>query len=416
MDLKFIRNNPDLARELLTRRNEAVSVDEILSFDEKRREIIKVRDQLRMEHRQMSEKVAEMKKNKQELGSLIDQAKELGQKIKELETELAEIENELESRTKYLPNYVHKSVPDEDTIVSSWGVKPEFSFKPLAHWDLGEVLQILDFKAASKLSGSRFVLYKGLGAQLERALINFCLDIHVKKHRYLEINPPTLNLEECFYNTGALPKQADEMYKCAQDPFYLIPTAEVPLVNLHRDEGFNEDDLPKYYTAYTPCFRREAGSYGKDVRGMIRIHQFDKVELVKFTKPEDSYDEHEKMRKDVEELMQMLQIPYQVKLLSAHEMAFQSAKTYDIEAYAAGCDAWLEVSSISNCEDFQARRANIRLRRKSGELEFVHILNGSGLAFPRIFVALLENNQQKNGTIVIPEVLRPYMSGLSKIG
>jgi len=416
MDLKFIRNNPDLARKLLTRRNEAVSVDEILSFDEKRREIIKVRDQLRMEHRQMSEKVAEMKKNKQELGSLIDQAKELGQKIKELETELAEIENELESRTKYLPNYVHKSVPDEDTIVSSWGVKPEFSFKPLAHWDLGEVLQILDFKAASKLSGSRFVLYKGLGAQLERALINFCLDIHVKKHRYLEINPPTLNLEECFYNTGALPKQADEMYKCAQDPFYLIPTAEVPLVNLHRDEGFNEDDLPKYYTAYTPCFRREAGSYGKDVRGMIRIHQFDKVELVKFTKPEDSYDEHEKMRKDVEELMQMLQIPYQVKLLSAHEMAFQSAKTYDIEAYAAGCDAWLEVSSISNCEDFQARRANIRLRRKSGELEFVHILNGSGLAFPRIFVALLENNQQKNGTIVIPEVLRPYMSGLSKIG
>jgi seryl-tRNA synthetase len=416
MDLKFIRNNPDLARELLTRRNEAVSVDEILSFDEKRREIIKVRDQLRMEHRQMSEKVAEMKKNKQEPGSLIDQAKELGQKIKELETELAEIENELESRTKYLPNYVHKSVPDEDTIVSSWGVKPEFSFKPLAHWDLGEVLQILDFKAASKLSGSRFVLYKGLGAQLERALINFCLDIHVKKHRYLEINPPTLNLEECFYNTGALPKQADEMYKCAQDPFYLIPTAEVPLVNLHRDEGFNEDDLPKYYTAYTPCFRREAGSYGKDVRGMIRIHQFDKVELVKFTKPEDSYDEHEKMRKDVEELMQMLQIPYQVKLLSAHEMAFQSAKTYDIEAYAAGCDAWLEVSSISNCEDFQARRANIRLRRKSGELEFVHILNGSGLAFPRIFVALLENNQQKNGTIVIPEVLRPYMSGLSKIG
>jgi seryl-tRNA synthetase len=416
MDLKFIRNNPDLARELLTRRNEAVSVDEILSFDEKRREIIKVRDQLRMEHRQMSEKVAEMKKNKSEPGSLIDQAKELGQKIKELETDLAEIENELESRTKYLPNYVHESVPDEDTIVSSWGIKPDFSFKPLAHWDLGEALQILDFKAASKLSGSRFVLYKGLGAQLERALINFCLDIHVKKHRYLEINPPTLNLEECFYNTGALPKQADEMYKCTQDPFYLIPTAEVPLVNLHRNEGIPEDELPKYYTAYTPCFRREAGSYGKDVRGMIRIHQFDKVELVKFTKPEDSYNEHEKMRKDVEELMRMLQIPYQVKLLSAHEMAFQSAKTYDIEAYAAGCDAWLEVSSISNCEDFQARRANIRLRRKSGELDYVHILNGSGLALPRIFVAILENNQQKDGKVVIPEVLRPYMSGLSKIG
>ena len=206
------------------------------------------------------------------------------------------------------------------------------------------------------------------------------------------------------------------MYKCAQDPFYLIPTAEVPLVNLHRNEGFNDDDLPKYYTAYTPCFRREAGSYGKDVRGMIRIHQFDKVELVKFTKPEDSYNEQEKMRKDIEELMQLLQIPYQVKLLSAKEMAFQSAKTYDIEAWAAGSDAWLEVSSISNCEDFQARRANIRVRRKSGELEYVHILNGSGLAFPRIFVAIIENNQQKDGSVIIPEVLRPYVGGISKIG
>jgi len=416
MDIKFIRNNPDLVREILTRRNETVSVDEILTIDERRREIIKVRDQLRMEHRQISEKVAELKKNKQDAGNLIDQAKEMGQKVKDLETELTEIENQLETRTKYLPNYIHSSVPDEDTIVATWGVKPEFNFKPLAHWDIGEALQILDFKAASKLAGSRFVLYKGLGAQLERALINFCLDIHTKKHGYLEINPPTLNLEECFYNTGALPKQADEMYKCAQDPFYLIPTAEVPLVNLHRNEGFNEDELPKYYTAYTPCFRREAGSYGKDVRGMIRIHQFDKVELVKFTKPEDSYNEQEKMRKDVEELMHLLEIPYQVKLLSAHEMAFQSAKTYDIEAWAAGVEAWLEVSSISNCEDFQARRANIRVRRASGELEYVHILNGSGLAFPRIFVALLENNQQKDGTVIIPDVLRPYMGGLSKIG
>jgi seryl-tRNA synthetase len=416
MDLKFVRNNPEQAKQILERRHEAVSIDEILKIDENRRELIKVRDQLRMEHRQLSEKVSELKKNKQDASNFIEQAKEMGQKVKDLETNLAEIENDLETRTRYLPNYIHNSVPDDDTIVATWGTKPEFNFTPLAHWDLGEALQILDFKAASKLAGSRFVLYKGLGAQLERALINFCLDLHVKKHGYLEINPPSLNLEECFYNTGALPKQADEMYKCTQDPFYLIPTAEVPLVNLHRNEGFIEADLPKYYTAYTPCFRREAGSYGKDVRGMIRIHQFDKVELVKFSKPEDSYNEQEKMRKDVEELMQLLQIPYQVKLLSAHEMAFQSAKTYDIEAWAGGVEAWLEVSSISNCEDFQARRANIRVRRVSGELEYVHILNGSGLAFPRIFVALLENNQQKDGTVVIPEVLRPYMGGLQKIG
>ncbi|MEO0075486.1 MAG: serine--tRNA ligase [candidate division WOR-3 bacterium] len=416
MDLKFIRNNPTLAKEMLRRRHEEVSIDAILAIDNKRRELIQMRDHHRMLHRQMSEKVAIMKKEKAECRDLIEECKVMGQKVSELEKELKIIEYELETKLSFLPNVIHESVSDQDTIVASWGKKPEFSFKPLAHWDLGEALGILDFTRASKLAGSRFVLYKGIGAQLERALINFCLDIHIKKHGYTEIMPPVLNLEECFFNTGALPKLADEMYKCSQDPFYLIPTAEVPLVNLHRNECFNEDDLPKYYTAYTPCFRREAGSYGKDVRGMIRIHQFDKVELVKFTKPEDSYLEHEKMRADVEELMQLLEIPYQVKLLSASEMAFQSAKTYDIEAWAAGSEAWLEVSSISNCESFQARRANIRVRRQSNELEYVHILNGSGLAFPRIFVALLENNQQKDGSVIIPKALRPYLNGLEKIG
>ncbi len=416
MDLKFIRNNPDLAMEILRRRDEKISLDEILQLDEKRREIIKHRDQLRMHHRRISEQVAKIKKEKQDAGNLLNEAKELSEQIKTVEQELTVIENELENKIKFLPNVIHESVPDEDKIVATWGNKPEFTFTPLAHWDLCEALQIVDFNRASKIAGSRFVLFKGLGARLERALINFCLDIHIIKHGYQEINPPSLNLEECFYNTGALPKLADEMYRCTQDPFYLIPTAEVPLVNLHSNECLKEDELPKYYTAYTPCFRREAGSYGKDVRGMIRIHQFDKVELVKFTKPEDSFEELEKMRKDIEELMQMLAIPYQVKLLSAKEMAFQSAKTYDIEAWAGGIGAWLEVSSISNCVDFQARRANIRLRRKSGELEYVHILNGSGLAFPRIFIALIENNQQKDGSVIIPEVLRPYMGGISKIG
>ncbi|MCX7785679.1 MAG: serine--tRNA ligase [candidate division WOR-3 bacterium] len=415
MDLKFIRNNPEQAKKILARRDEPISIDEILQLDEKRRDVIKVRDQMRMNHRQLSEQVAKLKKEKKEVSNLVNECKELSEKIKTVEQELSTIENELENKLKFLPNIIHESVPDEDKIVASWGNKPEFTFTPLAHWDLCEALQIVDFTRASKISGSRFVLFKGLGALLERALINFCLDIHTK-NGYQEINPPALNLEECFYNTGALPKLADEMYRCTQDPFYLIPTAEVPLVNLHSNECLKEDELPKYYTAYTPCFRREAGSYGKDVRGMIRIHQFDKVELVKFTKPEDSFDELEKMRKDVEELMQLLEIPYQVKLLSAKEMAFQSAKTYDIEAWAGGVGAWLEVSSISNCVDFQARRGNIRLRRKSGELEYVHILNGSGLAFPRIFIALIENNQQKDGTVIIPEVLRPYMGGISKIG
>lgn len=415
MDLKFIRSNPEQAKKILERRHENVSIDDILKIDEKRRSIIQIRDQMRMEHRQMSEKVAELKKNKKDAGNLINDAKELSQKIKDTETELAEIEKELENRILYLPNHIHESVTDEDTVIASWGKKPNFDFTPLAHWDLGEALQIIDFKGAAKLAGSRFVLFKGLGAQLERALINFCLDLHIKKHGYTEISPPVLNLGECLYTTGSLPKSSEEMYKFADDPFYLIPTAEVPLVNLYRNECLNEDDLPKYYVAYTLCFRREAGSYGKDVRGMIRIHQFDKVELVKFTKPEDSYDEMEKMRNDIEEIMQLLKIPYRVKRLAASEMAFQSAKTYDIDAWSAGIGDWLEVSSISNCEDFQAKRGNIRMRRKNGDLEYVHIMNGSGLAFPRIFVALIENNQQKDGAVIIPEVLRPYMAGLDKI-
>ncbi|MCX8014627.1 MAG: serine--tRNA ligase, partial [candidate division WOR-3 bacterium] len=245
MNLKFIRENPELAKKILNRRKEPVSIDEILTIDSKRRQTVQMRDQLRMQHKQLTEKIAILKKEKKDSPELLQQAKELGQKVKEIENDLAQIELQLTEKLKFLPNVIHESVPDNDTIVFNWGEKPQFSFPPLAHWDLGEALQILDFKAAAKLAGSRFVLFKGLGAQLERALINFCLDIHTKKHNYLEISPPSLNLEECFYNTGALPKQADEMYKCAQDPFYLIPTAEVPLVNLHRDEEFSEDELPK---------------------------------------------------------------------------------------------------------------------------------------------------------------------------
>lgn len=409
MDLKFIRENPDLVRNIIRRRNETIDLTRILSLDETRRKLIKERDDNQFNQSQITAVIAEKRKNQQTTAEEQKLAKELSAKIKKLAEELTAIEKEIDDLIQFVPNVIHPTVSDEDQIIENWGEIPKFDFQPLPHWELAQTLGIVDFKAAAKLAGSRFVLFKDKGALLERALINFCLDYHTKNHGYIEISPPALNLAVCFYNSGALPKLADEMYQFKDEPFYLIPTAEVPLVNIHRDEILPEADLPKRYVAYTPCFRREAGSYGKDVRGMIRIHQFDKVELVKITKPEESYQEFELMRQDACRIMQLLKIPYRVKLLAAKEMAFQSAKTYDIDAWAAGVGDWLEVSSISNCEDFQTRRANIRIRRKNGKLEFAHAMNGSGLAFARIFIALIENNQQKDGSIIIPEVLRPYI-------
>ncbi|MFB0509200.1 MAG: serine--tRNA ligase [bacterium] len=409
MDLKFVRENPELVAKIIRRRNESVDLKKLLALDNERRRLIKERDDAQHDHNQISNLIAEKRKAKENTEKQQTEAKALSTKTKKMDDELAVIEKEIENLIQYIPNVIHQSVGNQDQIIAQWGEIAKFDFPPIAHWDLAQTLGIVDFKAAAKLAGSRFVLFKGKGALLERALINFCLDYHRKNHGYEEISPPSLNLETCFYNTGALPKLADEMYRFKEDPFYLIPTAEVPLVNIHRDEVLKEDDLPKRYVAYTPCFRREAGSYGKDVRGMIRIHQFDKVEMVKFTKPEESYPEFEMMRQNAEKIMQLLNIPYRVKLLAAKEMAFQSAKTYDIDAWAAGVNDWLEVSSISNCEDFQTRRANIRVRRKDGSLDYVHAMNGSGLAFPRIFIALIENNQQKDGSVVIPEVLRSYL-------
>jgi seryl-tRNA synthetase len=409
MDLKFIRENQDLVREIVHRRNESVDIDKILALDIQRRKLIKERDDTQYQQSQLTAAIAKKRKEKQTSEKEQLEAKELSRKIKKLEEELAVIEKEIDKLVQYVPNVIHQSVIDEDKVIAQWGEIPRFDFQPLAHWDLVQTSGIVDFKTAAKLAGSRFVLFKGKGALLERALMNFCLDYHRKNHGYEEISPPVLNLEACFYNTGALPKLADEMYRFRDDPFYLIPTAEVPLVNMHSNEVFREEDLPKRYVAYTPCFRREAGSYGKDVRGMIRIHQFDKVEMVKFTKPEESYQEFEMMRQNAEKIMQLLNIPYRVKQLAAKEMAFQSAKTYDLEGWAAGVGEWLEVSSVSNCEDFQTRRADIRIRRKNGKLDYAHVMNGSGLAFPRIFIALIENNQQKDGSIIIPEVLRPYL-------
>lgn len=411
IDIKLIRENPELLKKSLKRRGEDIGiVDIVLELDRKRREKIKELDEIRHKRKELSRKIGRSGDK-----AKITQASQLKIREKELEKELSRIEGELKERLLRLPNIPHPSVQDKDEIIYESEEKPKFGFKPLAHWDIGEALGILDFKTASKLSGSRFVVYKGDGARLARALINFCLDTHIKEHKYLEVYPPALAKGECFWGAGEFPNLISEVYKCKDDPLYLIPTAETPLVNLHQGEILKEEELPKNYVAYTPCFRREAGSYGRDVRGMIRVHQFDKVELVKYTLPEESYSELEKLLKDAIRIVDLLGLPYRVKLLSAKGLAFQSAKTYDIDIWAAGVERWLEVSSVSNCQDFQARRNNTRLKYKNGRIDYPHILNGSGIAFARTFVALIENNQKKDGSVKIPEVLRPYMDGKEQI-
>ncbi|OYD14936.1 serine--tRNA ligase [candidate division WOR-3 bacterium JGI_Cruoil_03_51_56] len=414
MDLKFIRENPDELRKLLTLRRVEFDLDRLLGLDAKRRSIAQERDKARHEQRKISERVSSAKREGKNCAEIVVQARGLSDRVKEFETELARIERELTQLIKTLPNSVHSSVTAKEELISEWGEPPKFSFEPLAHWDLGEALDILDFKAAARLSGSRFVVFKDAGALLERALISYFLDTHTR-NGYVEIYPPVLANPACLEGGGQLPHLETDMYAMRDDPFYLIPTAETALINIHRGQVLDSSRFPLKYVAYTPCFRREAGSYGKDVRGMIRIHQFDKVELVRFTRPEDSYEALEEMRVEVEGLMQALGIPYRVKRLAAWDVAYQSAKTYDIDAWAAGVKRWLEVSSISNCEDYQTRRTNTRFRNAQSKLVFPHTLNGSGLALPRTFIAIIENNQQPDGSVVIPEVLRPYMAGLERI-
>jgi len=322
--------------------------------------------------------------------------------------------------TALLANIAHPSVPQGDAscneVVREWGKKPDFDFEPLNHIDIAEKLDIIDFKRAAKISGRNFVLFKGKGALLERALLNFMLDLHIKKHGYTEICPPYLVNRDSMTATGQLPKMEDDMYKTTEDDFFLIPTAEVPLTNIHRDEILDSDDLPLYYTAFTSCFRREAGSYGRDTRGLVRVHQFDKVELVKFVRPEDSYKELDKLVNDAEEVLQLLGLPYRVVELAYGDLSFAAAKCYDLEVFSPGVNRWLEVSSCSNFEDFQARRGNIRFKDKSdNRVKFVHTLNGSGLALARIVVAVLENFQNKDASITIPQVLRGYMNGAEVI-
>ncbi|MEN3045601.1 MAG: serine--tRNA ligase [Candidatus Hydrothermales bacterium] len=420
IDRKTLRENPEKIKEALLKRNYKFDLDSLLEKEKEYRKILTEVNKLKEERNRITDEIKKLKLENKSTEELIEKSREIGFNIENLEKRLREIESEIERKLLEIPNIPHESVPigessEKNVTVRKGGEIREFDFEPKSHFEIGERLGILDFKKAGTISGSRFVIYKGYGALLERALIQFFLDVATKENEYIEILPPVLVKEESAYGSAHLPKFDEEMYKTLDEKLYLLPTAETFLANLHRNEILKEEDLPIYYVAYTPCFRREAGSYGKDVRGIIRQHQFNKVELFKFTKPEESYEELEKMVNDAEKILQKLNLPYRVVLLCTGDMGFAASKTYDIEVYAPGLNRWLEVSSISNCEDFQAKRTNTRFRRKNGKLEYVHTLNGSGLATPRTFIAILENYQQKDGSVVIPDVLRPYMGGIEKI-
>ncbi|WP_038055056.1 serine--tRNA ligase [Thermodesulfobacterium hydrogeniphilum] len=423
LDIRLIREKPDWVKERLKTRGEDYPINKILELDKTRRELIQKVENLRHFRREKSEIIGKLKKEgkNEEAQILAQEVKNLGNELKFLEVKLREIETELKNLLSVLPNIPHESVPigkdeTENVVVKRWGEPPQFDFEPKPHWEIGEKLGILDFERAAKLTGSRFVVYWNEGALLERALINFMLDLHIKKHGYKEILPPFIVNETSLFGTGQLPKFKEDLFKLEEWDYYLVPTAEVPVTNLHRDEILPEEVLPLYYTAYTPCFRAEAGAHGKDTRGIVRQHQFNKVELVKFVKPETSYDELESLLLDAEEVLQLLGLHYRVVVLCTGDLGFAAAKTYDIEVWAPGQNRYVEISSCSNFEDFQARRANIRYRPKEGGKPcFVHTLNGSGLAVGRTVMAILENYQQEDGSIIIPKILRPYMGGLEKI-
>ncbi|MDW7971667.1 MAG: serine--tRNA ligase [Thermodesulfovibrio sp.] len=416
LDIRFVRENPEKIKEALKKRGYSIDFDEFLSLEKERLELLRNIEQKRALRNSVSQEIARLKKTNEneKIEKLISEMRNLGDELALMEEKLREIEDKVRNFMLLLPNIPHPTVPvgkdeTENVEIRRWGEPPKFDFEPMNHWDIGELLGIIDFERAGKIAGSRFAIMKGLGARLERALINFMLDLHTKKG-YIEVFPPLLVNKNSMIGTGQLPKFEEDLFKVADPEFYLIPTAEVPVTNIHRDEILSEDDLPIYYVSYTPCFRKEAGSYGKDVRGIIRQHQFNKVELVKFVKPEDSYEELESLTQDAEEVLKLLKLPYRVVSLCTGDLGFASAKTYDIEVWLPGQGRYREISSCSNFEDFQARRANIRFRRKNKKgTEFVHTLNGSGLAIGRTLVAILENYQQKDGSVVVPEVLRPYM-------
>jgi seryl-tRNA synthetase len=421
LDVKMVRANLEEVQAALASRNMPGALDRFTDLDAQRRSLLGQVEELKKFRNQGSQEVGRLKKQGQEPEELMEKVRLAGQEIKEIDDRIKQVEADLDAVMLNIPNLPHGSVPlgeDEgaNLEVRRWGEARIFDFEPAAHWDIGPGLDILDFERAAKLSGARFTVYKGWGARLERAVINFFLDTHINRHGYQEIFPPFMVNAECMLGTGQLPKFAEDMFKIEGREMYLVPTAEVPLTNLYREEILEEKVLPIYMTAYTACFRAEAGSHGRDTRGIIRQHQFNKVELVKLATPENSYAELEKMTADAEEVLQLLGLPYRVVLLSTGDMGFSAAKTYDLEVWMPSYNAYKEISSCSNCEDFQARRANIRYRPASKEkVRYVHTLNGSGVAVGRTVAAILENYQQADGSVQVPAALRPYLGGLRLI-
>lgn len=422
LDVKLLREDLTRVRERLATRGIEIAWDEFVYLDQQRRDALARIEKLKERKNRLSGEIGKVKKSGGDATALMGEVEEVSETIRQGEEPLAEIEARFEKLMLTMPNLPEPSVPAgrsaaENREVRRWRDPPQFDFPAKNHWDIGEELGILDFTRAAKIAGARFALYKDAGARLERALINFMLDLHTQKHGYREVLPPFLVNRDAMTGTGQLPKFEEDLFRVSEPDFFLIPTAEVPVTNIHREEMLEREQLPIRYVAYTPCFRREAGSYGQDVRGLIRQHQFNKVELVKFTEPEHSYDELDKLVIDAETVLQQLQLPYRVVELCTGDLSFAAAKTYDLEVWLPGQSTYREISSCSNFEDFQARRAQIRYRKETkGKPIFVHTLNGSGLAVGRTLVAVLENYQQKDGSVVIPEVLRSYMGGLERIG
>jgi len=414
LDMRFIRENPDKVKTAIRNKFCDVDIDKLLALDRERRENLQKADELKAVRNRVSQEIGELKKKGESSEKAIIEMREVSAKIKEIDDTIRKIEEDIYNVQIWIPNIPHESVPvgteENNQIVSEWGKVEEPDFTVVPHYDIGNSLGMLDLDRGARLSGSNFVSFKGIGAKLERSLINFMLDLHIEKHGFTEVSVPFIVRRDIMFGTGQIPKLEEDMYCIEKDDMFLIPTAEVPVTNLHRGEILQKEALPKKYVAYTPCFRREAGSYGAETRGLMRIHQFDKVEMVMLSEREKSYDALETLRGYAEEVLQLLELPYRVVTLATGDLSFAAAKCYDLEVYAYGIKKWLEVSSISNFEDFQARRMNLRYRPdQSKKPEFVHTLNGSGLALPRVVIAIMENYQTDEGTIIVPEVLRKYI-------
>lgn len=422
IDIKFLRDNPDLVNEAIINKNETGNVSSIIKNDKKRRDLLFEVENLKRQRNENSTSVAQYKRENKDAAGLISQTKSISLKIKEIDRQIQKLEKKIFDDQSKIPNIPHDTTPigkDEsfNKTIKEWGEIPSFNFKARDHLELGKMHCILDFKRAGKISGSGFAVYMGLGARLERALINFMLDLHIEKHNYTEVLTPFIVNRESMFATGQLPKMENDMYLACKDDLFLIPTAEVPVTNLHRNEILTEDQLPIKYVAYSACFRREAGSYGKETRGFQRVHQFNKVEMVNFVHPDSSTQFHEQMLAEATEVLELLKLPYRVLLLCSGDISFAAGKCYDIETWSTADNKWLETSSVSNFDSFQARRGNIRYKpSKGGQPEFVHTLNGSGLATSRLIISLLEHYQNEDGSISIPEILHSYMRGVKKIG